>query len=712
MWFSSLAAIFLLRSKSISEQKTSPMKNPIPRPSCRKTALAAGLLVLFGGLGAAVQAQTPVPAVTAPATGLDLDSLDTRVKPGDDFYRYANGHWLDAAVIPSDQDQYGPGHQDRQGNLNLLHILAEQAADDRNAKPDSPEGRVGSFYRSGMDEAQADAGGAAPLFPELTRIESVHDLPSLETEIGHLHRLLVFAGFNVCVSPDPANSAQEMLELSQGGLGLPACGYYLRSDTEAQTLQAAYVAHTAKMLTLLGESPAQSGAEAQTILAMETRLAQASKAPENLRDVRQNYHRITLPGLNALTPGMDWRPYFQGIGLPDPGAMSVDQPRFFTALGQALATMPLADWKAYLRWNLASAEAPRLSNALVEENFHFYGTVLSGIPQLPPRWKRVLVMTDRALGDDLGQLYVARAFPPEAKARALLMAQTLKATFREDLVRLPWIGDATRRQALAKLDAMTIKIGYPDRWRDYSRLNVTSASYAVNGMRADEFEFQRNLNKIGKPFDRLAWDLTASTTDAYYNRQMNDLTFPAGILQPPYFSLDAEDAVNFGAIGTVMGHEMTHGFDDQGRRFDAQGNLNDWWTAEDSPNFEIRAQGIVAQYEAYELQPGLHVNGKLTLGENIADIGGLKIAYLALEASLSGKPRAELAGFTPEQRFFLSFAQSRQRVTRPEQERFLLATDPHAPSRFRVLGPLADLPEFRQAFGGSSALADSLAAIW
>ena len=678
----------------------------------RPSFLAACLLILFGGLPATAFAQSGRPnAGTSVGVGIDLDAMDARVSPTENFYRYANGRWLDAAVIPADQDQYGPGRQDQQGNLNLLHALAEQAAD-KSAKPDSPAGRVGSFYRSGMNEAQADADGAAPLAPELARIDAVHDLPSLEAEIGHLHRLRVFAGFHVCVSPDPDNSAQEMLELSQGGLGLPERSYYLRTDSDAQTLRAAYLAHTAKMLTLLGETPNQAGTDAQTILTMETRLALASRSLEDLRSVRRNYHRNTLAGLNAMTPGVDWQPYFHALGLIDPGPISVDQPRFFTALGAMMAAVSLADWKTYLRGSLVSAEAARLSASFADENFHFYGTVLSGIPQMPPRWKRVLIMTDAALGDDLGQLYVAHAFPPEAKARALLLAQSLKAAFREDLLHLPWMGDATRRQALAKLDAMTIKIGYPDRWRDYSKLDVTNPSYAVNGMRADEFEFQRDLDKLGKPADRREWNLSAATTDACYNGQMNDLTFPAGILQPPYFRPDADDAVNFGAIGAIMGHEMTHGFDDQGRRFDAQGNFHDWWTEDDGANFEARAQSIVAQYAAYALGPGLPINGRLTEGENIADIGGLKIAYLALEKSLAGKPRPKIDGFTPEQRFFLSFAQSWQRVMRPERERVLLTTDPHAPPRFRVLGPLADMPEFRQAFGGSPAPSDPLTLIW
>ena len=367
--------------------------------------------------------------------------------------------------------------------------------------------------------------------------------------------------------------------------------------------------------------------------------------------------------------------------------------------GRMLADVPLADWKTYARWQIVDTEAGRLSKPFDREHFAFYGTTLSGTKEQQPRWKRALGATDGAVGEALGQLYVAQAFPPAAKARALALVQNLKGVLRDDLTQLPWMGPDTRRQALVKVDAMAIKIGYPDKWRDYSKLDVSSPSYVVNAMRADEFEFQRDLNKIGKPVDKQEWGMTPPTPDAYYDPQNNTINFPAGILQPPFFNADADDAVNYGAIGAVIGHEMTHGFDDQGRQYDAQGNLRDWWTADDLKNFTQRAQGIISQYSAYEPLPGQHINGALTTGENIADIGGLKIAYLALEKSLSGKPRTRINGFTPEQRFFLSFAQMWHDKRQPAYAKVALATDPHSPDQYRVIGALADTPEFRQAFG-------------
>ena len=669
------------------------------------TFWVAALLTLCLPPGAS---QTPPTLPDTP--GLNLDAMDTSVRPGDDFYQYANGHWLATTAIPADEDQYGPGSESSQGNLFLLRELAEEAAADSGSQPDSPEGRIGSFYRAGMDEARIEAEAGAPLAPEVAGIDAVHDLPSLEAELGHLHRLLIFAGCTVDIGPDVRDSTREVVQLSQGGLGLPERGYYGRPD--AQALRAAYMDHVAKMLVLLDEPPDQAQADAQRVLALETRLAVASKTPAELRDVNANSDKMTLTGLNDLTPGVDWHTYFTALGLPDPGVISVGQPQFFTALGQLLRNLPMSAWRAYLRWNLVSAESARLSRPFAEENFHFYGTVLQGILQMPPRWKRVLRMTDDALGEDLGRLYVARAFSPQAKVEATTLARNLTAALQDDLATLPWMGEATRQQASAKLRAMVVKVGYPDHWRDDAALDVTSPSYAVNGMRADQFEFQCSLEKLGRAVDRAEWNTSAATSDACYRPAMNDITLPAGILQPPYFSPDVDDAVNYGAIGAVIGHEMTHGFDDQGRRFDAQGDLRDWWSAQDAQAFDARAQGIVAQYSAYEPLPGAHIDGNLTEGENIADIGGLKIAYLALERSLQGKPRPKIDGFTPEQRFFLSFAQSWQRVTRPERLRVSLTTDPHSPARFRVLGSLADLPEFRAAFSLPPDPSSSPATVW
>jgi len=661
----------------------------------RAVALACALL---GALAPCVSAGAQATA-RPPGQGLDLTALDTSVKPCDDFYQYANGKWLARTAIPAeypDWDSFGSVYE---RNLAIERTLVNRAAADKNADPNSPEGKVGSFYRAAADEAQIQADGITPLAPEFARIDAIQDVPGLLAAIGHLHRVGVSAGYGFYVDQDSKNSTQEIAHLVQGGFSLPERGYYERTDKETQAIREAFIAHVTKTLSVLGETPKSAAADAKTVMALETRLALASKTPTALRDPQANYHKMTLADLDKLTPTVSWQPYFAALGLGDPGDIDVGQPQFFTETGRMITTVPLADWKTYLRWQLVDTEAGHLSKPFDLQHFAFYGTMLNGIKQQQPRWKRALNATNGAVGEALGQLYVAQAFPPEAKTRALTLVQNLKGVLRDDLAHLPWMGPDTRRQALAKMDAMAIKIGYPDKWRDYSKLDVTSPAYVVNAMRADEFEFQRNLNKIGHPVDRKEWGMTPPTVNAYYSPSMNDINFPAGILQPPFFNPDADDAVNYGAIGTVIGHEMTHGFDDQGRQYDAHGNLHDWWTADDLKSFSQRAQGMIAQYSAYEPLPGVHINGALTTGENIADIGGLKIAYLALEKSLKGKPRPKIDGFTPEQRFFLSFAQVWHDKRQSAYAKVALATDPHSPDKYRVIGALADTPEFRQAFG-------------
>lgn len=662
-------------------------------PMSRRFAACLGALL---ALASPALADPPAPRA---GHGLDLSAIDPNVMPCQNLFHYSNGGWLRHATI---EPQYGFTGVDREiGDRSeaLLHQIVEDAAADRAAPEGSAQGKVGAYYRAGMDTARIEADGLRPLASEFARIDAVRDTVSLEQELAHLDRLAVFPAFNAYVGQDDENSAQQIAQLYQGGLGLPEQGYYVRADRDTAATRAAYQAYITRMLSLLGDAPAQSAREAQTVLALETQLAVVSMTPVQQRDPAAVYHKMTLAQLDAQTPGVRWEPFFAALGLPQPGPLNVAQPRFFAVLARMMTRTPLADWKTYLRWQLVNAEAPRLPRAFEDANFGFYRTTLDGIPSQRPRWKRMIDATDSALGEDLGQLYVARAFTPEAKARALALVQNVKAALREDLQTLPWMSPATRTQAVAKLDAMNVKIGYPDHFRDYAKLHVSSGSYVTNGMRADEFEFERSLRKVGQPVDRGEWGMTPRTNNAYYSPQMNDINFPAGILQPPYFDPQADDAVNYGEIGATIGHEMTHGFDDQGRQYDGQGNRRNWWTSQDAANFKQRSQGIITQYSAYAPLPGLHLNGDLTQGENIADIGGLKIAYLALEKALAGKPRPLLDGLTPEQRFFIAYGQSWRTLERPEGVRVRLTSDPHSTAQFRVNGPVADLPEFRAAFG-------------
>jgi predicted metalloendopeptidase len=452
------------------------------------------------------------------------------------------------------------------------------------------------------------------------------------------------------------------------------------------------------MLTLLGEPAEKAAGDAKKIMALETSLATASRTRVELRDPQKNYNKMTQTDLQKLTPNWNWADYFKGINLVEPGDINVQQPEFFKAANAAFVATPVDDWKTYLRWHLVNATAPELSKDFVNEDFNFKDGVLRGTKQIKPRWKRVVISTDGAIGEALGKLYVADYFPPEAKARALELVNNLKEALSDRIKTLEWMDEPTKQQALKKLAAFTVKIGYPDKWRDYSLLKIDRGPFVLNAIRAENFEVNRELKKIGKPVDRTEWGMTPPTVNAYYNPNMNEIVFPAGILQPPFFYADADDAINYGGIGAVIGHEMTHGFDDQGRQFDAAGNLRDWWSPESAAKFKERSQAVVQQYSEYEPLPGSHINGELTQGENIADIGGVKLAYAALQKALAGKSREKIDGLTPEQRFFLSYATIWKAKQRDEDLKLRLNTDPHSPARYRVNGPLSDIPEFAKAF--------------
>jgi len=637
----------------------------------------------------------------APKPGLRPADINTSIKPCEDFFEYANGTWLKTTQIPAEYPMWGAFMEIRERNLETLKGLLSEVS----ARKDWPKGSiqqmVGDFYATGMDETRIEQEGLKPLRPEFQRIEKIRNPRDLAQAIARLHRRCSAPAFGFGVGQDDKESTTYIAQLGQGGLGLPDRDYYTQDDDKSKQLRAQYQAHVARMFELLGDKPEQAQANAKTVMELETRLAKASMTKVEQRDPNAIYHKFTRQELARKAPGFPWEAYFQGIGLPAAETrLLVRQPAFFKELGAMAKSVPAARWKTYLRWHLIHDNAGELNKAFVDENFAFFGKTLNGTKEMSPRWKRVQNATDNLLGEALGRLYVEKAFKPEAKQKALDLVANLRAALKERIEVLDWMSAETKQKALVKLASFAVKIGYPDTWRDYSKLEILPQPYVLNTIAATEFEFQRGLAKLGKPLDRSEWFMSPATVNAYYNPSLNEIVFPAGILQAPFFDAAADDAVNYGGIGMVIGHEMTHGFDDEGRQYDAEGNLKDWWTAEDVKAYESRQEMVVKQYEAFEALPGLKLNGKLTLGENIADLGGLKIAYAAFQKSLEGKPRPALIdGFTPEQRFFLGYAQSWRFMAREETARMRVVTDPHSPARFRVIGPLSNLPEFFAAFG-------------
>jgi putative endopeptidase len=635
---------------------------------------------------------------TTPVHGIDPANLDTTCAACQDFYQFATGGWTKTHPVPAAFPRWGSFDELAERNRQVLHeVLDEAVRDTATAKAPSTR-KVGVFYASCMDSTLADSVGLQPLKPELDRIAAVTTMTSLRAETARLQRLGVPVPFAFSVQPDLKSSRQEALYVAQGGLGLPDRDYYTKTDSASAAIRGQYAAHVGRMLTLGGMDPADARAAADKILALETTLATASMTRVERRDPYNTYHKMTLVAADSVTPHLDWRAWMGDLGAAPVPVLIVNQPKFFSALDSLLVSVPTDVWRVYFRWHLLSDAAPALDSSFVAESFHFQ-QVLSGTPQMLPRWQRCLRTTDGAMGEALGQAYVTRTFSPAARARARALVKNLEAVLRDDLRTLAWMTPTTRRRAIAKLDAFAEKIGYPDKWRDYTALTVRHGPFVTNLLAAQAFEVERRIHKLGRPVDRTEWGMTPPTVNAYYNSTMNEIVFPAGILQPPFFDPLADDAVNYGGIGTVIGHEMTHGFDDQGRKSDGQGNLRDWWTPEDAAQYSERAQRVATQFDSYVAVDSLHVNGKLTLGEDIADLGGVKIAYAAMERAYAGKPRPTIGGFTPEQRFFLSWAQIWRQNIRPAFARTLVLTDPHAPSHWRVNGPLSNLPEFAKAWG-------------
>ncbi len=630
--------------------------------------------------------------------GIDPSNIDDTCQPCRDFYQWANGGWLATNEIPPEYSNWSSWSEIYERNLTTLKELLDESEAYADKGGGGAMQKVGDFYATAMDTVKIEDEGIAPLTPLLREIDQMQTEADLQRVIGKFHRYGIDLCFNTSVDPDLKHNTEVIFYAGQGGLGLPERDYYTRDDDDSKKLRDKYQAHVARMLQLSGYSHEKAAAAAETILAMETRLAKASLTAVERRDPETEYNLVSVKDADALTPNFSWARYFSAMGLGDMARFSYTHPKFFEEFNKMLADMPLEAWQGYLRWHLINSSANYLSSDFVNEHFAFYGTTLYGTTELRPRWKRVLRSTNRVLGEALGQVFVEKKFPPEAKTRALEMIGNIETALKHRIENLHWMSDATKQKALEKLSTFRPKVGYPDKWRDYSAYEVKRDSYVNNMLRGRSFEFQREINKIGKPVDKTEWGMNVQTVNAYYNPQLNEIVFPAAVMQPPFFDPKADDAVNYGAMGAIIGHEITHGFDDEGSKFDADGNLKDWWTDEDRKEFDTRTKVEADLYNSFVAVNDLHVNGQLTLGENIADLGGLSIAYDGLQIALEGKPRDKIDGFTPEQRLFMSWGQAWRSLYRPEGLKVQVQTDPHSPGKWRVNGPLMSMPAFSKAF--------------
>jgi putative endopeptidase len=676
-------------------------------PSPAAPAAPAAALVSEPAAPAAPASSAPSTAAAGPALpytpGLDPAAIDRGVEPCVDFYAFACGGWMKANPIPADESNWSVYSKLHDQNLSLLHQILEAAA---RAEPGRPavEREIGDFYASCMDEAAIERQGARPLAALAGEIAAMASRDDLARVVAHLQLASepvpgASAPFRLDSAQDRRDSSQVIAEISQGGLGLPDRDDYLAPDPRSVATRERYAAHVARMLELFGEPKAAAAADAATVLRLETALAEASLTRIERRDPANLDHEQSREALAALAPGFSWDVYLAAAGLPELRELNVAEPGFMRALAALVAGEDLASWRAYLRWHLVRVHSERLSSAFVEEHFAFYSRWLDGVARQPPRWKRCVQAVDRNLGEALGQAFVARTFSAGDKRRTLEMVERIEQAMERDLRELPWMSEATRAQALVKLHAVANKIGYPDHWRDYGSIRLAREDYAGNVMRAAEFERRRRLAKIGRPLDRGEWAMTPPTVNAYYDKALNSINFPAGVLQPPLFDARLDDAPNYGDTGGTIGHELTHGFDDQGRKFDAAGNLRDWWTPEDARAFEARAGCLKEQYSRYTAVGEVKLNGRLTLGENIADLGGLRLAYMAWTDAGRGRPPVPpIDGFTPDQRFFLGWAQSFCSNQTEEMARRLAVRDPHSPDRYRVNGVTSNLPELGRAF--------------
>ena len=657
--------------------------------------LSALTLSLLGSItGAAHCAGGSLDTGLLPVSGISTEFIDPGVRAEDDFFTHLNGKWLATTEIPADKASWGTFAKLDEDLQPQLRGIIEAAAADPKASPDAQ--KIGDYYASFMNERKLEELALTPLATQLASIRALQDKQDIPALIAHFNQYGVRAPIDFGIHQDAKDSTRYIVDISQSGLGLPDRDYYIEAN-KAET-RAKYLIHMEKILALAGD--AHAGANAKDILALETDLAKVQWSKVENRDPVKTYNKVELARLAELTPGFDWNTWLSATGIK--GKVSyviVSQPSYMMGFSEVLKKTPLSTWKAYFEWHLLHSNAPYLSKAFVDENFAFYGKTLTGVTAMRPRWKRAVVAVQGALGESVGKLYVEQYFPVERKVRMEVLVSNLLAAYKQSINTLDWMSPATKQQAQAKLAKFNTKIAYPNHWRDYSAMTIKADDLLGNVMRSHAFEYQREMNKLGQPIDRDEWGMTPQTVNAYYNPELNEIVFPASILQPPFFDAKADDAVNYGAIGAVIGHEISHGFDDQGSQYDGDGNLRDWWSANDHKNFATKTSQLVAQYNSYSPIDGYYVNGQLTLGENIADNSGVAIAYKAYQLSLGGKQAPVIDGYTGDQRFYIGFAQVWRSKMREAQQLVLLKVDPHSPGKFRANGTLRNQPGFYSAFG-------------
>ena len=666
---------------------------------------------------ACAQTRTDSPLFALPYTpSLDVPSMDKSVNPCIDFYRYSCGSWIKNNPIPPDQARWNVYAKLQEDNERFLWGILEESAKPSDTRS-TVQREIGDFFHACMDEAAVEKAGTAPLKPGLDQIAALKSIADLPVFLAHQH--LELAGgsmlFGFSSNQDFEDSARVIAFAYAGGLGLPDRDYYTKTDAKSEETRQRYAAHVQRMFELLGDSPQSAAANAKTVMSIETDLAKASLTRVEKRDPYKLYHKLSPAQLQALTPSFAWDRYFAASNAPPSATVNVTEPEFFKQLQTQLKNRSLADWKTYLRWHLVHSEAPYLSSGFVRANFDFYGKYLHGIQEMQPRWKRCVHYVDNDLGEALGQVFVQKTFGPDVKKRTLDMTRQIEKAMESEITQLPWMSAATKQKAFEKLHAIVNKIGYPDKWRDYSSIQIARDDFEGDIRRASIFESRRQLAKIGKPVDRGEWQMTPPTVNAYYDPQMNDINFPAGVLQPPLFDAKMDDAPNYGNTGATIGHELTHGFDDEGRQFDARGNLHDWWTKKDAEEFVERASCVSNQYSQYTIVDDIKINGKLTLGEDVADLGGTLLAYIAWKNATTGQDLKPRDGFTPDQRFFIGMAQWACGDERPESKRANAITNPHSPEEYRINGVVSNMREFANAFGckvGQPMVRENACRVW